>query len=162
MKFGTLGFGIRRGTLLLILSGAIGLQPVSIARGEKAEKLTVYTVNYPLKYFAERIAGVHATVVFPAPAGGDPAYWLPDGKTISNYQQADLILLNGARYAKWIDMYSSPEFAEVAEWCRELVDEAAADLPAETLRRMEDAFLTSSRYELLFWEMAWRQEHWPA
>jgi len=27
---------------------------------------------------------------------------------------------------------------------------------------MEDAFLTSSRYELLFWEMAWRQERWPA
>jgi thiaminase/transcriptional activator TenA len=66
------------------------------------------------------------------------------------------------RYAKWIDMYSSPEFAEVAEWCRTLVDEAAAGLPEETLRRMEDAFLTSSRYELLFWEMAWRQERWPA
>ena len=40
--------------------------------------------------------------------------------------------------------------------------QAAAGLPEETLRRMEDAFLTSSRYELLFWEMAWRQEGWPA
>lgn len=65
------------------------------------------------------------------------------------------------RYAKWIEMYSSEEFAELADWCRALVDRVAAGLPEDTLRRMEDAFLTSSRYELLFWEMAWRQERWP-
>ncbi|MCH7998581.1 MAG: thiaminase II [Chloroflexi bacterium] len=65
------------------------------------------------------------------------------------------------RYAKWIEMYSSEEFAQLAVWCRALVDRVAAGLPEETLRRMEDAFLTSSRYELLFWEMAWRQERWP-
>ena len=29
------------------------------------------------------------------------------------------------------------------------------------LRRMEEAFLMSSRYELAFWEMAWKQEEWP-
>jgi thiaminase/transcriptional activator TenA len=66
------------------------------------------------------------------------------------------------RYGRWIDMYSSAEFADLAEWCRGLVDDIAAGLPEGVLRRMEDAFLTSSRYELLFWEMAWRQESWPA
>ncbi len=59
-------------------------------------------------------------------------------------------------------MYSSEEFAELAVWCRSLVDRVAAGLPEDPLRRMADAFLTSSRYELLFWEMAWRQERWPA
>ena len=58
--------------------------------------------------------------------------------------------------------YSSEEFAELAVWCRALVDRVAAGLPGDTLRRMEDAFLTSSRYEYMFWEMAWRQERWPA
>ena len=65
------------------------------------------------------------------------------------------------RYANWIEMYSSAEFVELADWCRGLADRVAAGLPEEKLRRMEDAFLTSSRYELLFWEMAWRQERWP-
>jgi thiaminase/transcriptional activator TenA len=65
------------------------------------------------------------------------------------------------RYVRWIEMYSSEEFAELALWCRALVDRVAAGQPKEALRRMEDAFLTSSRYELLFWEMAWRQERWP-
>jgi thiaminase/transcriptional activator TenA len=27
--------------------------------------------------------------------------------------------------------------------------------------RMEEAYLTSLRYEYLFWDMAYRQEEWP-
>ena len=65
------------------------------------------------------------------------------------------------RYDKWIDMYSSVEFAELADWCRRLVDKEAEGQPEAMLREMEEAFLTSSRYELAFWEMAWRQETWP-
>ncbi len=72
------------------------------------DKLKIFTVNYPLQYFAEKIAGTHAIVIFPAPAGVDPAYWMPDKKTIANYQQADLILLNGAHYAKWVSKVSLP------------------------------------------------------
>jgi thiaminase (transcriptional activator TenA) len=64
------------------------------------------------------------------------------------------------RYAKWIAMYSSPEFAELALWCRNLVDNLAAGLPERDLLRLEGAFLTSSRYELRFWEMAWNMEQW--
>ena len=65
------------------------------------------------------------------------------------------------RYAKWITLYSSPEFAELAKWCRELVDRLADGLPERALLTMEAAFLTSSRYEWLFWEMAWKMEAWP-
>ena len=66
-----------------------------------------------------------------------------------------------ARYAKWIDMYASAEFAELADWCRALLDRLGADLPRDALGRVEAAFLTSSRFELAFWEMAWRLERWP-
>ena len=77
------------------------------------DKLVVYTVNYPLQYFAERIAGVHAAVHFPAPADVDPAFWKPDRKTIGEYQKADLILINGAGYAKWVDKVSLPRLRQV-------------------------------------------------
>ncbi len=79
--------------------------------------LAVYTVNYPLKYFAQRIAGEHADVMFPAPADVDPAFWQPDVEIIAGYQQADLILLNGAGYAKWVNRVSLPR--------RKLVDTSA-------------------------------------
>jgi thiaminase (transcriptional activator TenA) len=64
-------------------------------------------------------------------------------------------------YANWIAMYSSSEFAELAQWCRDLVDSLAAGLPERNLLKLEAAFLTSSRYEWLFWDMAWKMERWP-
>jgi ABC-type Zn uptake system ZnuABC Zn-binding protein ZnuA len=68
----------------------------------------VYTVNYPLAWAAQQLAGDQAEVHFPAPAGVDPAFWEPDLATIAAYQGADLILLNGAGYAKWIAEISLP------------------------------------------------------
>jgi len=81
--------------------------------GVAAEKgsqkpLKVYVVNYPLKYFAERIGGESVQVHFPAPPDVDPAYWIPDTNAIGQYQQSDLILLNGAGYAKWVKKVSLP------------------------------------------------------
>jgi len=64
-------------------------------------------------------------------------------------------------YAKWIAMYSSKEFGELAQWCRDLLDRLAAGLPERDLQRLEAAFLTSSRYEWQFWEMAWKMTAWP-
>jgi zinc transport system substrate-binding protein len=96
-------------TVFLILCLAIPfLTSVSTAGPRSSGTLTVYVVNYPLAYFAERIAGEHAEVVFPAPADTDPAFWIPDTKNIMAYQKADLILLNGANYAKWIGKVSLP------------------------------------------------------
>lgn len=62
------------------------------------------------------------------------------------------------RYKAWIDAYASDDFGELASWCRELVDELAAGAPEPARERMRAAFLTSSSYELAFWEMAWRLE----
>ncbi len=73
-----------------------------------AGPLNIYVVNYPLKYFAERIGGDHVKVEFPLPKDVDPAYWNPDLANISAYQKADLILLNGAGYAKWVAKVSLP------------------------------------------------------
>jgi zinc transport system substrate-binding protein len=66
-------------------------------------------VNYPLQYFAERIGGDNVEVVFPAPSDEDPAYWSPDPDVIAAYQGADLILLNGAGYAAWMQRASLPQ-----------------------------------------------------
>lgn len=70
--------------------------------------LVVYTVNYPLQYFAQRIGGDEVEVSFPVPAEVDPAMWTPDIETVSAFQKADVILLNGAGYAAWVDLVSLP------------------------------------------------------
>ncbi len=98
----------------VILLGQLGCsgtgQPSIEERGMPDEgTVVVYVTNYPLKYFAERIGSEHVEVHFPAPPDEDSAYWMPDSDTISKYQQADLILLNGAGYEKWVDAVSLPK-----------------------------------------------------
>lgn len=66
-----------------------------------------------------------------------------------------------ARYARWIEMYAHPDFAALAGWCRELVDRLGDGASDKQRRQMETAFLTSSRYEYLFWEASWQHETWP-
>lgn len=81
----------------------------SIAEGAgKVGKPTVAVANYPLKYFAERIAGDSVEVISPIPPNGDPAFWVPDPEGVLAFQSADLILLNGATYSKWLDKVSLP------------------------------------------------------
>jgi len=92
--------------LCLICMAVICLSSLSSASA--AEKLQIYTVNYPLSYFAERIGGDYVDVQFPVPAGVDPAFWMPDTATIAAYQQTELILLNGADYAQWVNKVSLP------------------------------------------------------
>jgi len=94
----------------LMLLGAllIGCDGASSDAPAREKGNVVYVVNYPLQYFAERIGGEAVDVRFPAPAEGDPAFWTPDEATVRAYQDADLILLNGATYAKWAARYSLP------------------------------------------------------
>jgi thiaminase (transcriptional activator TenA) len=65
------------------------------------------------------------------------------------------------RYAAWVDMYASDEFAGLAGWSRELTDRVGDGAGPAARAAMERAFITSSRYELAFWDMAWRLERWP-
>ncbi len=67
----------------------------------------------------------------------------------------------GHPYRDWLMLYASPEFAEVGRWMRAKVDLWVKSAGREEKRRMEEAFLISSRYEWMFWEMAWNEEKWP-
>lgn len=64
-------------------------------------------------------------------------------------------------YGDWIATYSDPAFAASTETVRGIADRAAAAADPETVRRMLDAFVTSSRYEWMFWDAAYRREGWP-
>ncbi len=65
--------------------------------------------NYPLAYFTERMAGDFAEILYEVPANVDPAYWKPTDAQISAIQKADLIILNGATFEKWVVTTSLPD-----------------------------------------------------
>ena len=64
-------------------------------------------------------------------------------------------------YGPWIAAYAAPEFEEVGAWLRARLNARAAALPEPELAALEAIFVTSSRYEWMFWDMAWRREAWP-
>ncbi len=104
------------GCLLVSLVAATGLLAScsssevtdSVLDGLTSNCPIAYTVNYPLQYFAERIGGDAIDVEFPTPPDIDPAVWMPDTEEIAQYQQADVIFLNGAGYSQWLKAVSLP------------------------------------------------------
>ncbi|MEO1238966.1 MAG: metal ABC transporter substrate-binding protein [Pseudomonadota bacterium] len=72
------------------------------------DRAQIFAVNKALQYFAQRLIGDDADVVFPVPEGVDPSFWRPSINDISAIQSSDLILLNGAGFATWIDRVSLP------------------------------------------------------
>ena len=68
----------------------------------------IYTTFYPTTYFTQRIGGDRVEVVCPLPEDADPIFWKPPAATIEAYQQADLIVINGAGFERWVKRVSLP------------------------------------------------------
>ena len=80
------------------------------------------------------------------------------------YHEVGKILKEPAHpiYKIWQSTYAEGLLeASVAAWS-EFVDELAEDAGPDTRAMMEDAYLASSRYEYMFWLMAYNMEPWPA
>ncbi|MDP6544372.1 MAG: metal ABC transporter substrate-binding protein [Phycisphaerae bacterium] len=92
--------------LLLIAVAMIGCSNTETPPPPKVP--TIYTTFYPTTYFTRRIAGPLANVTCPLPADQDPRTWMPDADTIAAYQQADLVIINGADFEKWVAKVSLP------------------------------------------------------
>jgi len=74
---------------------------------QKKESIpTIFVSNYPLQFFTQFIAGHKVKIVFSAKESDDPANWQPKAEQISSIQNADLIILNGASYEKWMENIS--------------------------------------------------------
>jgi zinc transport system substrate-binding protein len=95
------------GLMLCLLILVFGF-PLIAESGPQKTKPIVAVTNYPLQYFTARIVGDHREVIFPIPSDVDPAFWVPEPSGVLAFQSADVILLNGASYSKWLDKVTLP------------------------------------------------------
>lgn len=63
-------------------------------------------------------------------------------------------------YANWIKSYTADEYAAAARWLAGVLDRLEEERPPDE-GALREVFLTSARYEYLFFEMAHRMEEWP-
>lgn len=64
-------------------------------------------------------------------------------------------------YQAWIDTYVSEEFANAVEQAINIVNNYAQTASPQTLEKMQEVFIKTSKLEWMFWDSAYRQEQWP-
>jgi thiaminase/transcriptional activator TenA len=64
-------------------------------------------------------------------------------------------------YGHWVKMYSSDDFTELAEDCKNLINEIAEGKPERDLAFLEEIVVKTSLFEYMFWDMAEKIEDWP-
>jgi thiaminase (transcriptional activator TenA) len=64
-------------------------------------------------------------------------------------------------YARWIAMYGGAEFQAVVDSVLELTDRVGPQLGARERALMSEHFVTTARYEWMFWDAGYRRETWP-
>ncbi len=86
-----------------------------------------------------------------------PCYWIywEVGKALLEHGSLNSL------YQKWIDTYGGEEFGTLVEAVLDLIDEVCEDLNPAQKARVTEAFVTTSRYEWMFWDVAWTLEEWP-
>jgi thiaminase/transcriptional activator TenA len=126
-----------------------GLTPAEVAATPLAPTNLAYTsyllaVAYGAPYH-ETIAAVL------------PCYWIywEVGRALERAGSAD------ALYMRWIATYASEDFGGIVRGVLDAADRIATRLGAAEREAMRRHFVTTSRYEWMFWDMGYRREAWP-
>jgi len=131
------------------LAGALGRAPAETASAPIAPTTRAYT-SYLLATchggsFAEGLGAVL------------PCYWIYArvGETLLEHSSPDPL------YARWIAMYGGEEFGRIVDAALAVCDRVGEELGTAERERVREHYFTTSRYEWMFWDAAYRRETWP-
>jgi thiaminase (transcriptional activator TenA) len=128
------------------------------AFGETAEQAAAEPVLPTTRaYTSYLLATVYGGSFAEAVGAVLPCYWIYArvGEQLLTRSSPDPL------YAKWIATYGDETFQAVVRRVLALTDRLGAELSATERRRVIEHFTTTSRYEWMFWDAAWRREAWP-
>ncbi len=127
----------------------LGLDPAVIAATPVAPTTLAYTSYLLATTYSGTFSEGLAVIV--------PCYWIyaEVGRHLVEQGSPD------PRFQRWIDTYSSEEFAGVVNEVLELVDRVGPTLAPEEESRARMHFTTTSRYEWMFFDASYRREDWP-
>ena len=139
---------VEKGLHVSLLAG-LGLSPADVEADGAGPTTTAYT-SYLLAVCA---TGTYAEAV----AAVLPCYWVyrDVGRELLARSSPDPL------YAEWIASYGSPEFDAVVESVLAVTDGLGDDLGPSERQRCHQHFATTTRYEWMFWDAAYRQLRWP-
>jgi thiaminase/transcriptional activator TenA len=110
-----------------------------------------------LAYTSYLLAVAYGAPIHEAVAALLPCYWIywEVGKTLQRQGSPHPL------YQRWIETYGADEFGALVAAVLGLAEGLAAPLPPAACEAMTRHFVTTSRYEWLFWNMGYHREQWP-
>jgi thiaminase (transcriptional activator TenA) len=127
----------------------LGIDP----RAAAAEPVAPTTLAY-LSYL---LATVHNGSFAEALGAVLPCYWIYArvGAALAGRGSTDPL------YARWIGTYGGEGFQATVDSVLELTDRVGAGLSPDERDAQHRHFVTTSRYEWMFWDAGYRREAWP-
>jgi thiaminase (transcriptional activator TenA) len=110
-----------------------------------------------LAYTSYLLAASYGSEFHEAIAALLPCYWIywEVGKALERMGSPEPL------FQRWIGTYASADFGAVVRGVLQAADTTAAPLSENGREAMRRRFITTSRYEWMFWDMAFRREGWP-
>lgn len=138
-------------TMLEQLGDKIGITANALQTAEAAPTNVAYTRHLLTVAYGGTVGEILAAML--------PCMW--SYQEIGAWLSTQRGVTENVVYAEWCITYQTQEYRKLVAWYRRLVDDLAATSGTLGKARMRAHFLLSSRYEYLFWDMAYRQETWP-
>lgn len=127
----------------------LGLDPATLGAAPPTPTTRAYTSYLLAIAYSGSFADGLATVL--------PCYWIyaEVGAKLAERGSAD------RRYQRWIDSYGGDEFAATVAQVLDLTDRIGPTLSSADESVARAHFVTTARYEWMFFDAAYRREDWP-
>ena len=129
----------------LVAAAGLSMEDIKLA---KPSPTNAAYVNHMLKTASLHGLGATAAALLPCP-------WT------YNELKNELGPSEHPLYGQWTAFYVAGLLQDSVDAWRGFVNAAAREAGPTELEAMREAFLISSRYEFMFWDMAYCQEQWP-
>ncbi|GII28255.1 thiaminase II [Planotetraspora mira] len=126
--------------------------------GGSAEQAATLPVGPTTRaYTSYLLATVHGGSFLDGLAAVLPCYWIYArvGEALLERSSPDPL------YRRWIATYGDEAFQSVVRRVVALADRVGDEATVAQRSRAREHFITTSRYEWMFWDAAWRRESWP-
>ena len=129
--------------------GQYGISAEQVARTEPSPQAFAYTSFLVATAYSRPFAESLSALL--------PCYWIywEVGKELKKQGSKDPI------YQRWINAYASEEYGNSVKAVLEIVNEVGRTAGAEELKKMNQYFRRSARYEWMFWDSAYHRRSWP-
>lgn len=133
------------------LAEKLGFSPDELRVSEPAPTNVAYTRHLLYVAYSGTVGEIMASML--------PCMW--SYQEIGEKRGGGAALREHPSYSGWCAIYRSQEYIDLVNWYRSLTDQLASASGTSVREKMRRHFILSSRYEYMFWDMAYRKETWP-